>query len=188
MSEKKKNFDLAYEDGMNDFELMIEPLLKNYFGAESESRLVNMKESKTDFDLDSKNSIDGFLKIGEKEYAFGLRIQPGENYKSFTIRKSRESGKKTEYEKICNNIKNEKLYPYFFIQAYVYRRTVSSCAFCRTIDLIDYIKAGKAEVKITGKDQIGQAKFFVIYWRDLIKLGVKIRVYTKEKGCFEKYN
>jgi len=98
------------------------------------------------------------------------RIQFGnKNWKTFTVRKDRESGAKTEYEKRKKAIENEWLYPIMTIQGYFNETTkkVLGWAGAKTKDIIWMIDNGHCYEQHTGKDQIGQATFFVVDWDDM---------------------
>jgi len=103
------------------------------------------------------------------------RIQTGPNYKTFTVRKKRESGAKTEYEKRKIAIEKGYLYPYLTVQAYVTDdNKLLSFAIAKTKDIIDAIDAGLWHKNHTGPDQIGQAEFYVVNWQDMKNAGYEI--------------
>lgn len=105
-----------------------------------------------------------------------LRIQTGDkNWHTFTIRNKRQSGAKTEYEKRKYAIDNNYLYPYLTVQAYITKdNKLLSFAVAKTTDIIAMIDAGKCRKQHTGKEQIGQAEFFVVDWYDMINAGYTI--------------
>jgi hypothetical protein len=105
------------------------------------------------------------------------RIQPsGYNWHTFTIRHERQSGATTEYEKRKHAIQKEYLYPYLTVQAYTTKLgdKLIAYAIARTKDIIEMIDNGWCKKNKTGKNQIGQASFFVINWDDMKDKGYKI--------------
>lgn len=107
------------------------------------------------------------------------RIQFGDkNWKTFTIRKSRESGVKTEYEKRKKAIENDWLYPIMAIQGYFNNKTNEALGFAvaKTKDIIWMIDNGFCYEQETGKDQIGKAKFFVVKWDHMKQQGKNIYI------------
>jgi hypothetical protein len=93
------------------------------------------------------------------------RVQFGTAYNSFTIRYSRASGVKTEYEKRIYEIENGYFYPAFTMQSYFGNRNdlnLLSIAIIKTIDLYDIIETSD-KVKTRKSDNI----FKFINWHDI---------------------
>lgn len=107
-----------------------------------------------------------------------LRIQTGEkNWHTFTIRSVRDSGAKTEFEKRKYAIENGYLYPYLTVQAYITKdNKLVSFAVAKTKDIIEMIDNGCANIQHTGRNQIGQAQFYVIDWYEMKKQGYKMEI------------
>lgn len=120
--------------------------------------------------LDSHSGIDALVLDHHSKRIRGLasRIQfkDKRNWRTFTIRKERESGAETEYEKRKESIKNNYLYPYWTLQAYFNEDTnqVLGFALAKTEDLINMIDKELCYEKETGEDQIGQSTFYVCKW------------------------
>ncbi|MEN6487655.1 MAG: ParB N-terminal domain-containing protein [Smithella sp.] len=109
------------------------------------------------------------------------RIQTGSNYKTFTIRKTRDTGARTEYEKRKIAIEKGYLYPYLTVQAYVAENgKLLSFAVAKTEDIIDAIDHGLYSIRRTGQKQIGQAEFYVVNWDDMKKAGYEIIIVEKK--------
>ena len=110
------------------------------------------------------------------------RIQPSDyNHKTFTVRKERESGASTEYEKRKFAIENDYLYPYFTLQAYLTKDgKLLDFACAKTTDVMDMIDKGLCYVNGTNEDKIGQATFFVVDWDEMIKNGYQIYIHSKK--------
>ena len=101
-------------------------------------------------------------------------------FNSFTVRKARASGVKTEYEKRKYAIEHHGVYPYLTMQAYINTKSgeVESLALVRTEDLMDFVDKGLASERHTGAAQTGQAAFFVAYWDEMIQAGYKVLKYS----------
>ena len=111
----------------------------------------------------------------------GNRIQFGDkNWRTFTIRKSRESGAKTEYEKRSKAITNEWLYPILTIQGYFDDKINKALGFAiaKTKDILWMIDNGYYYEQSTGSKQIGQATFYVVDWDSMKQQ--KMHIYISE--------
>lgn len=131
--------------------------------------------------LDQSCGIDYLLTSPKSSLILGIasRVQYGKNYRTFTVRKSRESGVLTEYQKRQQAISLGAIYPKYTMQAYVQGEEIDGLAIVRTADLIEFINRGYAEEKSTLSDKVGQATFFVCKW-DIMKFaGYEI----KEWNC-----
>lgn len=110
------------------------------------------------------------------------RIQKdGNNWRTFTIRKSRDSGTRTEYEKRVYARKHDYLNPHLTMQAYLDRdrTTCLGLAVTRTNYILDCIAMGFYKENKTGWDKYGQASFYVVRWDDMRKNGFKVVEYKK---------
>ena len=88
-------------------------------------------------------------------------------YNTWTIRLERESGVRTEYDKLCYARKHGFLYPYWSAQAYIHKYDddrLLSFAVGKTTAILDAIARGDSWVKTTGSDQYGQAAFHCVNW------------------------
>lgn len=124
--------------------------------------------------LDTTCGTDYLQVYEEKGLAQGVasRIQTIKTgykpYNSFTIRKDRQSGASTEFEKRRYAIGHGGIYPYLTMQAYFDEEDRPlSVAFAKTSDLMDYIEKYQPDDKHTGADQIGQSSFYVCKWDDM---------------------
>lgn len=92
-------------------------------------------------------------------------------YNTFTVRKARESGARTEYEKRKTAIERGGMYPFLTMQAYVNTKDkeVESLAICKTTDLMEYVDGGYADENWTRYDKVGQAAFYIVDWVDFGK-------------------
>jgi len=160
-----------FGDSAFDFLRVVLPKLK-------EKRMLSGKiipvESVTAKEMVKHLDIDGGIDVWQIQKGVGMRgiasrIQWGnKNWNTFTIRKSRTSGAKTEYEKRMFAIKTGGyLYPFYTIQAYVSQRRVGdliSVAIAKTKDIFDLIKVGLCYEKPNGSD--GNV-FIIVDWEDM---------------------
>lgn len=131
--------------------------------------------------LDMSCGIDYLFYSQTKSQIYGVasRVQYGQNYRTFTVRKSRESGVITEYEKIKLAMYHKSIFPYCHIQAYITNERVTGLAIVKTVDLIHFIDCNLAEVKRTNADKIGQAEFYVCQWDKIKSCGYKVLEYKE---------
>lgn len=177
-----KDVKEAYEESKEIFEKQVIPILLKFLGG-GEIKIV---EDGSIFDLLS--GIDAWYCDENGIKGIGYRLQEFSNdffsskWRTFTIRKSRISGAKTEYEKRLFSIKNGYLYPDLTLQGYYDKnKKLIAFAIAKTIDIFDMIQKRVCYEKHTGEDQIGQASFFVINWDDMKKEGKWIKIYPDEE-------
>ena len=96
---------------------------------------------------------------------------------TFTVRKTRASGAKTEYEKRKYAIENDWLYPVLTLQGYIDGSKILGFAIAKTEDIIWMIDNGYSRIQKTGKSQIGQAEFYVVSWEDMKKQNKNIYIH-----------
>lgn len=115
-------------------------------------------------------------------HGVGCRVQYDKNqlikYKTFTIRKARESGAKTEFEKLNDAINENGLYPTYFLHIYADNESnmnINRMAIARTVDIINYIKRERPAPIHTRMDQNGQAWFYPVDWWEFMKKGYEIK-------------
>lgn len=112
-------------------------------------------------------------------------VDAGKEFNSFTIRKTRESGVPTEYEKRKKAIQIKALYPHYTAHAFVDKRTneIISLGLSTTEEVFRYLETEpNIKIKHTHQDQDGQADFWVIYWADMQMCGYKILTYKQNTG------
>ena len=144
---------------------IVYPEIKQWFG---NGQLVPV-EAVTEIEmakmLDMNSGIDAWYVETENGIrGIGSRVQYDTDYSSFTIRKKRVGGTRTEYEKLSNAIENEWLYPHWFCQAFIDGEYLSNAGLCTTIDLIEFIKNGTLD-KDYFINSCSNAEFFVVYWK-----------------------
>jgi hypothetical protein len=124
------------------------------------------KELRTLFDTSS--GIDAWQVIdGAGMYGIASRVQPsGRDWSTFTVRKSRHSGAKTEWAKLREAISSSdgRVYPKWFVQAYTSKcgSRLISCAAVLTQQLVAYIEDHCCEQLNTR--ETGNAVFWVLEW------------------------
>lgn len=117
-------------------------------------------------------------------YGIASRFQYGKNWASFTVRKARQSGAATEYEKRKKAIERGGIYPYLTMQAYIDENSgeVNGLATVKTTDLMRFVDDGLACEQHTRQDKIGQAAFYVAFWDKMQRAGYKVLIYESEKN------
>jgi len=171
------NFKTALKKSSSNFNCFFKDAVLEVLGGEFEvvEGVTQYKMAKT---LDMLAGID-LWHFNTKHGIRGVanRIQYGKCWETFTIRKSRDSGVKTEYEKRKFAIENEFLYPVLTLQGYLsYDNVLIAFAIAKTKDIIAMIDNGFCTVKKTGEEQKGQADFYIIQWADLKVQGYKIYI------------
>lgn len=109
------------------------------------------------------------------------RVQyDGQNWQTFTVREARKNGARTELAKRKTSRAENGLCPVLTLQAYFsLRHELLGFAVARENDILSLIDQGLCKKKTTGADQIGQADFFVVRWRDLINSARPLMVYDR---------
>lgn len=140
--------------------------------------------------LDQTCGTDYFQVYKGKNIVWGVasrfqRIPSGRDpYNTFTIRKERESGGKTELEKRKYAIEHNGVYPFLTLQAY-YRDVdgeIMSLGIAKTTDVMKAAESKMASERKTGEDKIGQAVFICVKWSDMIRNGMDVRIYEGKSG------
>ena len=166
-----------------NFEKFVVPVLKAVFKTERivDSEILGDNLSRC---LDRENCIDGYFERDGAFEFFSSRIQNA-NYRTFTIRKSRDSGAVAEYERLCRQFREGRIYPRWAIQAYVSGDS-ATVAVTETRHLLNFIREGKAGVKHTREDKHGQSGFFTVKWHDLQKSGIPVKIFNITRGEIKK--
>jgi len=133
--------------------------------------------------LDKLAGIDLWYYDEHGIYGIASRIQFGRCYETFTIRKERESGVKTEYEKRKYAIENDLLYPKLTFQGYfdLNNNIVEGFAIAKTKDIIWMIDNNYCRQKQTRPNQKGQASFYIVSWHDMLNKKLDIYIYKRAK-------
>jgi hypothetical protein len=123
--------------------------------------------------LDQKSGIDLIRENNIGLQGIASRIQFDKAYNTFTIRKERFTGAKTEYEKRLEQMNNGYFYPEFTMQLYFNNRIdleFLSGGIIRTKNLYQFIENNPDKIFIKKSDNF----FYVVKFKDLIDMGIKI--------------
>jgi hypothetical protein len=105
------------------------------------------------------------------------RRQPGDNRKSFTIRRSVNNSFNVEYKKKQYAIDNDCLYPTITVQAYMNNyKGVIDFAIANTVDIFKCIKETMYWIPVHSG---GEATMFVVWWDEMLRRGMDVKVYRK---------
>lgn len=120
--------------------------------------------------FDATSGIDAWqISTEGGMYAIASRVQPyGRDWSTFTVRLTRKSGAKTEWEKLrdaCYS-RDGRAHPQWFVQAYTSRdgAELLSCAAVRAAELvshIDFFCREDLDVRCNGNDG---NKFWMVGW------------------------
>ena len=118
--------------------------------------------------LDIFAAIDGLIvNVNGTIDFYSNRVQVGKNYESFSLRRSRLSGKATEFEKMQQARRTGGAMPQFTVQAFVDSDEQSATVgIAPTLDVLDYAEHNP-EIRATTN-----ATFFVAPWRELARVKV----------------
>jgi len=136
--------------------------------------------------LDQRSGIDAWhLSTDKQVRGIASRVQWGTPWDTFTVRYSRDSGAKTEYEKRKNDINSSSgwLYPHLTVQAFIAGKKsecgpLLSVGIIKTrslIDACDQIVAGNVQKNFGGIRPTGNATFIWAKWSWLKNAGYDIK-------------
>jgi hypothetical protein len=155
------------------------PMVKKHFGG---GELMPM-EGRPDMELatllDMRAGIDGWHLMEDGGIrGIASRIQKGDKvWATFTVRKSRNTGAATEFEKRKEAIFSGRgqIYPHLTVHAYAKTEAgpVMAAAVCKTSDLIAFIDKGLATVRPTDN-----AEFYACPWHAMKEAGFIVRIET----------
>ena len=166
------------------FENIVKPELKKILKGdlllvegESSDEMKSILDKLAGIDSWHINKLKGIRGIGSRIQTIKLsKFKNAKPFNTFTIRKKRDSGSITEFEKRKHAIKKDYLYPFYTIQAYVsdIDDSLLSCAIAKTKDIFEYIEKYNPSKNHTGKEQKGQSEFIIVDWLDFKKAGYRI--------------
>jgi hypothetical protein len=162
-------------ESAKDFLEIVYPKIKDLLGGGKLVPVQMVTSSEMAVLLDRCSCIDAWYVEDDRGIrGIASRVQYDVDYQTFTVRRSRASGTRTEFEKLAFAIKREWLYPFWFCQAYIAKnpKRLLSVALCRTKDLIEYISKGSEleDWYVGGVCRDGTATFYVVSWK---KFGAK---------------
>lgn len=146
------------------FQNIIWPKLNEYL----EGKLDPIEGSigSRDLDIDRQSGVDyWWVQAGSGRTAMSSRVQADNGhrefpYNTFTIRRSRTSGTKTEYQKLIEAREHRRLYPALTVQGYVtdkYNGELVSFGLAYTDKLLDFIEKNPTAINRTDN-----ADFYII--------------------------
>lgn len=175
-------FETSLKKSMDAYRKYVRPVIGRFIAGE-----LIVIEGKTDDEIaqmfDTCASIDIVRKDERGLAGVASRIQFGHNWRTFTIRLQRDSGARTEYDKLAYAYDNHLLCPKFTYQAYIENGVLTGLAVTETANLLDYIAKCNPKVRHTGSSQIGQASFYVCPWDDMRSKGYKVLEYSHNSAC-----
>jgi len=183
----KMTVDGDMRKSANSFKKVVWPKIKHWFGSGDLEPVENVTDVNMAKMLDMYSGIDAWYIEAEKGIrGIGSRVQQGpKTWDTFTIRESRHTGTRTEFEKLCNAIDNDWLYPHWFIQAYVNNGVLLTAALAKTEDIIKFINNHPdCPTRPTSN-----ATFFYITWHEFSKK-YKVNLYPEpenEKQTLDKF-
>lgn len=124
--------------------------------------------------LDMYAGIDYIRKDSTGIQGIASRVQMGSTaWDTFTIRKSRDSGTKTEFTKRIEQINKGYLVPTFTLQAYYddKKQQLLSIAVVKTEKLYEFIANNPNKVR---ENRTTNATFIIVRWQDLPKETIRI--------------
>lgn len=174
------------EASARDFKALVWPAIRNLIGGGDLATV----ESSTLNDYDSIAGVDAWQLGPNGMVGIASRVQWGEtNWASFTVRLSRASGVKTEYQKRLDALQHEDegyLSPQLTIQGYVSEQGTGkllSVGVVATKDLFRYIVRFGVDRK--RRNPVDGNLFGIVFWAKLIARGYPVQVFTAPKNNAE---
>lgn len=165
-------FSDAMSQSERDFKALILPIFKKLWRncdfVQTESKSDELSKA-----LDCYSGVDIVRIDHTKKITTGIasRIQRSDKcWETFTVRCLRDNNTPTEYFKRDCALKNGDISPALTYQAYVKPAgdKLTAMAIARTSDIFDFIANGDILTRHTNAEQIGQASFYVVKWRDML--------------------
>jgi hypothetical protein len=178
------------DQSATDFRKQVAPVLEDWANSRSVS-VEAVTDNEMAEELDQTAGVDSWnIKHDEIIRGVASRVQYLDDLPfdtppdTFTVRKERQSGAKTEFEKRLNAIRKGALYPHWTTQAYLDEPggELLSVARIRTKDLIEHINKGsKNNNDYRVKEPQYQASFFAVSWWRLEDMGIGVRSFRPYK-------
>lgn len=158
------------------------PLCVEAIGGGSLMQMEGRPDSELARELDMRAGIDGWHVHHHGLRGIASRVQVGNDWSTFTVRMSRDSGTTTEYEKRLRAITTRAglLFPALTIQAYAatWDGPVISIGIVHTTGLIDFIQK-----RFHFERRTTNARFAVCSWSKMIEKGYEVIVMREESGA-----
>jgi len=164
------------------FETRVWPMCRKSLGGGELMRMEGRPDTQLAKELDMRAGIDGWHLHSDGMRGIASRVQIGHDWRTFTIRMSRESGVATEYEKRQRSLADGRgwICPAVTIQAYAATEDgpVLSVGIARTADVIAYIAAGLHTL-----NRVADAIFAVCPWGAMRNAGYHVKIVTGEQAA-----
>lgn len=154
-----------------------------YYKWESTEGVTHLDEdNETNFKLDVCYGIDCIstnIKTG-KQFYYAIRNQfNSRDWGTFTIRLHRQSGSKTEWQKLQDAVDNDGLMPDYHMQSYLDgSNNVIAIYRVRTKDIVDYIRKYGTTVRQNYSDG---TSFYVVYAEKMKDKGYSVDIIRPSK-------
>ena len=164
------------------FNTMIWPVVRSLLGGGNLLQMEGRPDLELAKKLDMLAGIDGWHIHHNGIRGIASRVQIGKPWNTFTVRMSKLSGAKTEFEKRKQALDYPQrgwIYPAITVQGYIETETgpLLSCGVCLTADLIRFIERG-----LSSGNGVSDAKFAVCSWVKMRKNGYPVKWWTRIKG------
>ena len=138
------DFQFDSQRSRRAFEKFVAPVLREALNAATilpTEPTADGYESDLAAELDRRAGIDGmFVDTNGWLLSYASRVQFGQNYGTFTIRRSRPTGSATEFEKLLHARQMQAPMPTFHIQCYVDADGQgATVAIVETLELLRYV-------------------------------------------------
>lgn len=196
MRSKRKDIIKDLSDSAQNFKDIVWPAVNEWLGGGELIPVESVTNNSFTNLLDILAGIDAWqVKNDLGIRGIASRIQWGAHYESFTIRKKRTTGAKTELDKRLKVLTRagDWLFPYWTIQAYITKRKdgelLYACA-TKTKDLFRYIYT-----KIKNKQNIptrinpdDENEFYVIWINELLKENIMVHFHKDTTNQYKFLN
>lgn len=159
-------------ESSRSFLTVVWPIIKKKCGGGEIKPVEILQDNQIARELDILCGIDVWQTVqGSGARGIASRVQPGpKNWGTFTIRRRRFSGAKTEYEKRLEAIRSggRFIYPYLTCHAYVDGGRAVGVGLARTVDIFNAIEVENEAGRIGQRggpvyvQKTGNADFFVL--------------------------
>lgn len=181
------DFKSDLKDSAAAFLRVVWPAMKNMVGGGKIIPIESVTDDSMTEMLDRYSGIDAWhLSDGQQMRGVASRVQWGNAWNTFTVRYTRDSGAKTEYEKRKFDIESNAgwLYPHLTVQAFIGGKKgengeLLSVAVIKTKSLIDACGAildGGIDPRFGGIRRTGNAVFIWASWGWLKRCGYEIKM------------
>lgn len=182
------NFTDAMRQSAHDFQRLILPIFKKIW-RDCEFLHTEAADGELAKILDRYSGID-VLRINHKQKTVtGIagRIQRADKcWETFTVRCKRDSNTPTEYFKRTCALQRGDIIPALTYQAYLTASgdRLSGLAVARTSDILSFLTNDNILARHTNPAQIGQAAFYVVRWRDMLRNNYELLRISPTHGGF----